>query len=42
MPGVIVAARTLAVGLVIDDLALIAECSIPGKWVGMIVYLPLK
>ncbi|HVW38276.1 MAG TPA: DUF5615 family PIN-like protein [Pirellulales bacterium] len=41
MPGVIVAARSLAVGVAIDNLALIAQCSIPGEWAGMIVYLPL-
>lgn len=42
MPGVIVAARRLAVGLVIEDLVLIAECNIPGEWDGKIVHLPLR
>lgn len=42
MPGVFVASRSLAVGIVIDELVLLAECSLVDEWVGRILYLPLK
>lgn len=42
MPGVFVAARSLAVGQVIEDLILLAECSMQSEWAGRILYLPLK
>ncbi len=42
MPGVFVAARSLAVGQVIEDLILLAECSVQGEWERRILYLPLQ
>ncbi|MFV9504239.1 MAG: DUF5615 family PIN-like protein [Oscillochloridaceae bacterium umkhey_bin13] len=42
MPGVIEVSRSLPLGKVIDDLLLIAECSIPGAWEGQVTYLPLR
>ena len=41
MPGVFGAAKTLPVGLVIDDLLLLATCSLEGEWQNRIVYLPI-
>lgn len=41
MPGIFVVSQSLAIGAVIDDLALIAACSLPGEWEGQIRFLPL-
>lgn len=41
MPGVFEVSRETAVGQVIDDILLIAECSLPGEWEGQVRYLPL-
>jgi hypothetical protein len=41
MPGVFEVIRETAVGQVIDDILLIAECSLPGEWEGQVRYLPL-
>ncbi len=40
MPGVFVVNQTSAIGPVIDDLVLVAQCSIEGEWEGQIRYLP--
>ena len=42
MPGIIVAAQTLPVGQVIDDLSLMVECSDQDEWEGQVVFLPLQ
>jgi hypothetical protein len=42
MPGVFEVRRTLPLGQVIDDLILIAECSMPGEWENQVAYLPLR
>jgi hypothetical protein len=42
MPGVFLAAKALAMAVVIDELALIAEASNAEDWVGKVVYLPLR
>lgn len=41
MPGVFEVGRSVPVGKAIDDLLLIAECSLPGEWEGQVRYLPL-
>jgi hypothetical protein len=41
MPGVFEIRRSLAIGAVIEDLLLIAECSLPDEWEGQVRYLPL-
>ena len=42
MPGVFEVSRAVPVGLAIDDLLLLAECSIEGEWEGQVRYLPLR
>ncbi|HWE36610.1 MAG TPA: DUF5615 family PIN-like protein [Isosphaeraceae bacterium] len=41
MPGVFEVARSAAIGQAIDDILLIADCSIEGEWEGQVRYLPL-
>ena len=41
MPGVFEVGPSVPIGRVIDDLVLIAECSIEGEWEGQVRYLPL-
>ena len=41
MAGVIVAAQDLAIGIVIEDLFLIAECTEANEWEGQVIFLPL-
>jgi hypothetical protein len=41
MPGVIIVPQTLGVGAAIDDLLLIAECSVAEDWVDQVRFLPL-
>jgi hypothetical protein len=42
MPGVFEVSRTLALAEVIDDLILIAECSLPEEYEGQVRYLPVR
>ena len=42
MPGIVVVGQTLAIGQVIEDLALLVECSDEGEWEGQVIYLPLR
>ncbi len=42
MPGVFEIGRSLALGQVIEDVLLLAECSHEGEWDGQVRYLPLK
>jgi hypothetical protein len=42
MPGVFVVRRTVAVSQVIEDLLLLAECSLDDEWHDRICYLPLR
>jgi hypothetical protein len=42
MPGVFEVGRTVAVGLAIDDIVLLAACSEDGEWDGQVQYLPLR
>ena len=41
MPGVFEVSRAVPVGVAIEDLLLLAECSLEGEWEGQVRYLPL-
>jgi hypothetical protein len=41
MPGVFEVPSVASVGQVIDDLILLAECSLEGEWEGQVRFLPL-
>jgi predicted nuclease of predicted toxin-antitoxin system len=41
MAGVIVLGRNLRVSQAVEELLLIAECSEPQEWAGVVAYLPL-
>jgi hypothetical protein len=42
MPGVFEVSRDVGVGVIIDEILLLAECSLSGEWEGQVRYLPLK
>lgn len=42
MPGVFVVPQNEAIGRIIEDLILLAECSREDEWEGQVHYLPLK
>ena len=42
MPGLFEVSRKVAIGLAIEEIILIAECSIEGEWEGQVRFLPLK
>lgn len=42
MPGVFEVSRDVPLGVAIEDLLLIAECSIEGEWESQVRYLPLR
>lgn len=42
MPGVFEVGRRVPVGLAIEDLLLVAECSLEGEWEGQVRYLPFR
>jgi hypothetical protein len=41
MPGLFEVSRAVSVGRAIEDILLLAECSLDGEWEGQIRYLPL-
>lgn len=41
MPGVFETTASLPIRDVIDDLILLATCSLPGEWEGQVRHLPL-
>ncbi len=41
MPGVFEVSRAVPIGLAIEDILLLAECSLEGEWEGQVRYLPL-
>lgn len=41
MPGVFEISRKIPLGIVIDNLVLIVECSLEDEWEGQVRYLPL-
>jgi Domain of unknown function (DUF5615) len=42
MPGVFEVSRNLPIGGAIDEILLLAECSLEGEWEGQVRYLPLR
>ena len=42
MAGVFEVSRTAPIGVVIEDIVLLIECSLEGEWENQIIYLPLK
>lgn len=42
MPGVFEISQRLPAGSVIEDILLLADCSLEGEWEGQILYLPLR
>jgi len=42
MPGVFEVSRKVPIGVAIEDILLIAECSLEGEWEGQVRYLPLQ
>ena len=42
MPGVFEVSRLTSIGVVIEDILLLAECSEGGEWEGQVRYLPLR
>jgi hypothetical protein len=42
MPGLFEVPRSVSIAVAIEDLRLIAECSLPGEWEGQVRYLPLR
>jgi hypothetical protein len=41
MPGVFAVSQSVPVARLVDDILLIAECSLEGEWEGQVRYLPL-
>jgi hypothetical protein len=41
MPGLFEVGQNMPVGAVVEDLLLLAECSLEGEWEGQVRYLPL-
>ncbi len=42
MPGVFEVGSHVPIGVAIEDIMLIAECSVEGEWEGQVRYLPLR
>lgn len=42
MPGVFEISRKVPIRVAIEDILLIAECSVEGEWEGQVRYLPLR
>ena len=42
MPGVFEVSREVPFKTAIEEILLLAECSLPGKWAGQVRYLPLR
>ena len=42
MPGVFAVGRSVPLGVAIDEILLVAECSDDGEWEGQVRYLPLR
>lgn len=42
MPGVFEVSRRVPVGVAIEEILLIAECSLDGEWEGQVRFLPLR
>ena len=42
MPGVVEVRQDLPIGRAIEEILILAECSLENEWEGQIVYLPLR
>jgi hypothetical protein len=42
MPGLVAVSRQVPLGEAIEDLLLLARCSVEGEWEGQVLYLPLR
>jgi hypothetical protein len=42
MPGVFEVSRQVPIGVAIEEILVLAECSLPGEWEGQVRYLPLR
>lgn len=42
MPGVLEVGRSVPIGTAIEEILLMAECSLDGEWEGQVHYLPLR
>lgn len=42
MPGVFEVSLKVSISGAIDDILLLAECSVEGEWEGQVNYLPFK
>jgi hypothetical protein len=42
MPGVFEVTRKVPIGVAIEEILLLAECSLEGEWEGQVRYLPLR
>ncbi len=42
MPGVFEVNSRIPVGVIIEEIIMLAECSLEGEWEGRVEYLPLK
>jgi hypothetical protein len=42
MPGVFEVPRAVQIGVAIEDILLLAACSLEGEWEGQVRYLPLR
>ncbi len=42
MPGVFEISREVPIGMAIDEVLLLIECSVAGEWDGQVRYLPLQ
>jgi hypothetical protein len=42
MPGVFEVGRRVPIGVAIDEIVLLAECSLDDEWEGQVRYLPLR
>ena len=42
MPGVFEIRQEVAIGVAIEEVLILAECSIEGEWEGQVNYLPLR
>jgi hypothetical protein len=42
MPGLVEVSLSVPIHAAIEDILLLAECSVEGEWEGQVIYLPLK
>ncbi len=42
MPGVFEVSRKVPIGVAIEEILILAECSEAGEWEGQVRYLPLR